>query len=210
MYVLIQDSKVIYGPAHWNQMFAYHCKSLGEFTLPETKTDDAPIEVSDTIRVLSVTETIPAVNPKTEQLAGPFWIFSNIAEANYNVVPKNIDAVKNELKAQVAETRYRQEIKGTKTTIQSQEVSLLTSREDRGMYLQAFQLGASQTWKFNTVWLTLSHEDLGLIVSAVAAYVQECFTWENTKASAIDACTTLEELNTLELVYPGETLYGQH
>jgi hypothetical protein len=41
-----------------------------------------------------------------------------------------------------------------------------------------------------------------LVVDAGANYVNAQFEWESSKVQEIDSCTTLEELNNVELGYP--------
>jgi hypothetical protein len=208
MYALIQDSKVVYGPAHYNQrMFYYHAAAVAEnmaVQIPDTKEDDVPIIISDTIKILPVTDMVYSeLNPKIEQHAGPFWnILADSINGYFTTVPKRIDEIQNELKAGIAATRYKEEVKGIKVTVQGQEIDVETNREGRGMYLQAYQLGiSSQVWKFKNIWLTLTPAELGEIVTAITSHVQGCFDWEALKSAEIDTCTTHEALNSVKLVY---------
>ena len=97
---------------------------------------------------------------------------------------------------------------GVKVTIQGQEVTALTGREDRSIYLQAAQLGAAnKTWKFGgNTWLVLSQADLNTIVTAVLDHVQTSFAEEAAKAAEIDACTTLAQLDAIVLPSNGPVL----
>ena len=73
-------------------------------------------------------------------------------------------------------------------------VILLTNREDRNLYLQAYQLlsdQATQAWKFlPATWITLTKADLGLVVQTIFTYVQAQYDWEKAKAAEINAVTT--------------------
>lgn len=57
-------------------------------------------------------------------------------------------------------------------------------------------------WKFPEAWLTLTKSDLGQVVSAGATYVQEAFNWEADKTDEINNCTSLEELDVVDLGDP--------
>jgi len=151
------------------------------------------------LEIFSVTVVQPSYNSKIEQLAGPFFTFlpDNTVVADFNIVPKNIEVVKSDLKALAASQRYNKEIGGVDVTIQGKTVKALTGREDRNLYLQALQLGAANiSWKFDVnTWLTLSLAELGDIVTAVMNHVKTCFEEEATKAIEIDSCTSLAQLN---------------
>jgi hypothetical protein len=174
------------------------------YALPLSNPNNDVININETIRILPVTNLGPNAeyNQKIQQLSGPFYnFFPTYAEMYYVPVDKNIDIVKAELKQLIAAKRYEYEIQGVKATIQEIEVKLYTSREDRGLYLQAYQLGSNNAnWKFEGgVWLTLPNTDLGQIVVAVSTYVENVFDWESAKCTEIDSKTLLSELDSIVL-----------
>lgn len=160
------------------------------------------LDLNNNLEIYPVTVVQPNYNSKIEQLSGPFYNFSGeTCTATYNVVPKDIDAVKNELKATVAANRYKKEIGGVDKTIQGQTVRLLTGREDRNLYLQAFQLNTADiSWKFNNeLWLILSLAELGEIVATVMNHTKTSFEEEVAIITTINNCTTLEQLDAVGL-----------
>jgi hypothetical protein len=56
-------------------------------------------------------------------------------------------------------------------------------------------------WKFPEAWVVLSKSDMIAAVSAGATHVKTAFEWEGMKASEIDACTTIAELQGIDLVH---------
>lgn len=211
MFVLSQNrSSVILGPMEYNKSY-FQVMAKNDLDLDVDLPSDATgyVNLGNNLELFPVTEVRANVKSKIEQPAGPFLTYSGeTCTATYTAVPKNIDVVKNELKAIFAANRYKKEVGGVKITLQGKEVTALTGREDRNLYLQAVQLGAANTaWKFNgNVWLTLSLAELGDIVTAVMNHVKTSFEEEAAKAAEIDACTTLEQLDAIVLPSNGPVL----
>lgn len=211
MFVLSQNrSSVVLGPMEYSKSyFQAMVKNDLELNINFPGSISGYVNLGNDLEIFPVTIVQPNLNSKIEQPAGPFLTYSGeTCTATYTTVPKNIDVVKNELKAIFAADRYKKEVGGVKVTIQGQEVTALTSREDRSIYLQAAQLGAAnKTWKFGgNTWLVLSQADLNTIVTAVLDHVQTSFAEEAAKAAEIDACTTLAQLDAIVLPSNGPVL----
>jgi hypothetical protein len=207
-YILLEnDNQAHLGPIEWNsRMFQNILKDdLGiDITLPVSKSDTNIIDITTSIKIYPASYVYPNThNPKIEQFAGPVWtIVNGEAIGTFTNVPASVPAVKNTLKAVVAQNRFIEETKGVLITVQGQEVFVTTSRGERDIFLQALQLmGSSDTrlWKFNDIWLTLTQSDLQSIVTAIVAHIQSAFTWENSKVVEIDAATTLVTLDGIVL-----------
>jgi hypothetical protein len=202
MFVLSQNrSSIILGPMEYDQRYFQSIikDDLGlDVTLPVRAT--GYLDLGHNLELFSVTVNYPPANSKIQEFAGPFFVYSGqTCSASYTVVPKPIDSVKSELKAKAAADRYIKEVGGITLTIQGKEVKVLTNRDDRNLYLQALQLGAANvSWKFdNQTWLTLSLAELGDIVAAIMNHVKTCFEQEAAKATQIDSCTTLAQLDAI-------------
>lgn len=202
LYVLINNNYVINGPRNWN----YHSfestleDDLEIITkLPIQKSDDTPIIIDENTKIVPANLIYPSHNSKIEYLDGPYWTFEeNSATGTFEVKPKIIEYVKQDLISETAAVRYEKESAGLKVTIQNTEVTIDTSRGNRDIFVQKYVLmGDVDTvnWKFPECWMELTKTDLGIIVSAGAAFVQEQFNWEMDKIAEIDACVTLEELD---------------
>jgi hypothetical protein len=198
---------VVLGPMPWlpNRFKSCLLDDLEiEYNVPSSNDTNQLISVSDTVKIYPVTDLGPNAeyNSKIHYLNGPFYnYYTDYAEVYYVPVDKPIEIVKEELKSPVAANRYKYEIMGISHTIQGKTVRLYTGREDRALYLQAYQLGVDGVnWKFGTEFLTLSNTELGGIVSAVMSHVQSVFDWESGKINEIDTCDTLEELDLISVV----------
>lgn len=211
MFVIVYQNSVILGPMRWNR-FRFEntiyedCEEFSA-TLPDRNDEMVAITVSDDIKILPVEGTPnPNFNPKIERLNGPFWQFTDtVAISSYVVEPLAIEAVKNQLKAVLANERYRKEIAGVKVTIQNVEVTVDTGRDTKNNLIQKYVLmNDSDTvqWKFNDTWLTLSKTEVGTLVRAGAEYIQQQFDWEAAMIQEINNATTLEQLDSIVIVEP--------
>lgn len=198
--------QVILGPMNWRPAFFKSCLRDDldiVYSVPLENDNQSKITINETVSIIPVTNlgTTEEYNSKIQFPQGPYYNFyDDYAEMYYIPENKNIDIVKSELKAQVAANRYQYEIKGVTTTLQNQEVYIWTNREDRSMYLQAYQLGTNNVgWKFGNVFLTLSNAELGQIVAVCMGHVQAVFDWEGAVVATIGAATTLSELSTISV-----------
>lgn len=206
-YVLVENkSTVILGPIFWKQRFIQSELDDMEVTFTVSPTEpNEYVKINDTLEIFPVVDVVtPSYDSQYEQPSGPFWTFeNNQAVATYGVAPKNIDAIKNELKAKAARLRYGKESSGIKLTIQNTEVSTATDRDSRNIYTQKLVvMGDTDTvlWKFKEAWLTLTKAELTELVSSVNNHVQAQYDWEANIVGQVDAATTVEELKAIVFV----------
>ena len=209
LYVLIDGQYVVNGPREWNARSFQNTLSDDyeiNYVFPMQKEDLEPIVINDTLRILPASLTYPEYNPKIEYCDGPYWTYDNdFAAGTFEVKEQPIDFVKSDLKNIVSSNRYDKEIAGTTTTVQTLEVFIDTSRTNRNTYVNAYNLMADTdtiNWKFIEGWLVLTRDEMKLVVDVGANYVNTQFEWESSKVQEIDNCTTLEELNNVDLGYP--------
>lgn len=208
-YVLENNNYVLNGPRTWN----YHSFESTleedleiEYKLPMSKTDEEIITIDENTHIYPARYVYPSYNEKIEYLHGPFWDFSTgTAIGTFEILPIAIEHIKSNLKQKVAANRYNKENAGTKITIQDTEVSIDTSRDNRNIFVQKYLLMSDTDtvqWKFPEGWKTLTKEQLGLVVSRGAAYIQEQFDWEVAKGIEIDSKETAEELDLVDVGNP--------
>jgi hypothetical protein len=209
MFVIVYQNSVILGPMRWNRFRFENTifEDCEEFfvTLADRNDDLTPVIVSEDIKILPVQGTpSPEHNSKIEMLHGPFWEFTdNMAISSYTVLPIPVDAVKNQLKAVLANERYNKEVAGTTFTIQNTVITIDTARDTRNNLIQQYVLmNESDTvqWKFRETWLTLTKVEVGEIVRAGANYIQTQFQWEANLIVEISNATTLEDLASIVIV----------
>lgn len=212
MYVITDHNNgnfVILGPIEWKPRYIsdiLYDEFFEEVALTKEDESRVPFDILPGVTVRRCQATHEDINPKINRLEGPYWQYDDAnaevqATAAWIKVDKPMDQVKSELKAIVADLRWRKENKGVVLTIRNSEVWCDTSRGNRDVFLQKYSLmseGDTINWKFpGDIWLNLSKAELGYIVSSGVAYIQSCFDWEAAQDGIIDACTTLEELDAL-------------
>lgn len=210
MFALIHNNQIEVGPRQWlYSMFKEYLddEGLDASALPRLAPTE-PIK-TDTWQLLPVEPiATPSYNALFEQLAGPFLtIGENSVTGYFDVVPVTVEFSKNKMKEIVTNNRYIGENQGTTFTFSDgQTVGIYTNREDRAIYLQAYQIlaeGSTMTFKFpNAVFRAVTKSELGQIVDTGAAWIQAAFDWEEAKYAEIDAAQTIEELKTIELQNP--------
>jgi len=206
MYAVIYDNRVLVGPMNWNRgMFQGTLERQGiQYPLPRTAPDTLPLIINDHAKIMSVDEVRPEMNPLVEYYYGPLWnITDDVVIANYEVHDSPIDSMRYNLKQVAAQERYKREVLGTTATIQDKTVTIDTNRGARDIFVQKYLLMANSdtvNWKFPEGWLTLTKQELGLVVQAGNQYIQSCFDWELNISDQIDTADTKEELLAITIV----------
>jgi len=212
MHILQNNGNIIYGPAEYSVgMISYALindleMDIGTFTIPSKVGADEVIVLDANTSVLPARLVYPSLNSKIEQLAGPFWTFSSSeALGTYEVAPKPLDAVKNELKAQAAAVRYTKETSKLSLTVADTAIVVDGSRENKTMFMVSYGVlpeNGSIAWKFENTFLNCTKANIAEIIGAFVAQTQAAFDWEASKVAEIEACTSLEDLNALVLEIP--------
>lgn len=207
MFVIVHNNYVVFGPREWNKLrfeeiLREDCEV--EFSLPLRNDDRSVFIINDDTKIFPVVKLDdPEYNGKTQRLQGPYWNYKDdVAEMYYVVTELPLDAAKNLLKGSVAANRYKAEVSGIKYNLNGQEITIDTTRENRDKYLQThltLDAGEVISWKSSEGWFDLSKEDLAGIISVYKTHIQNCFAWEKTKNEEIDAVTSLEELDAIDL-----------
>ena len=214
--VLIQNDKLLYGPAEYNVGMIKFTLNEEELTalnpIPSKFTGEA-VDLGNGIKILPETIIYPNLNTKIEQLSGPSWVFSDdIATGTYNVAPKSLESVKNDLKSLVASERYAKETADFHMTVNGVDVIVEGSRENKTIFMISAPF-LSETepsvWKFpkSQNFVPIVRADIYSVIYAFATQTQNAFDWESAKVQEIDACTTLAELDAV-IIVPTEPVQG--
>jgi hypothetical protein len=204
MYVAVYKNEVISGPSQWNfAMFNIRFEEKG-LTTSVPRTPQEPFIINEDAKVIPCDLTTPTFNDKIEYLEGPFItdVSGNTAIGHYILREKPVDAVKYVLKQEVAAERYKKENKLIKATVQGTEVDVDVSRDNRNVFIQKLiMMGENEisSWKFPQGFFMITKPELTQLVATGAAHIQAAFDWEKSKGDEIDACTTLAELDALDL-----------
>lgn len=120
----------------------------------------------------------------------------------YQILDKTLEDVKNEYKVDVKPERQRRENSAITVTINDQEITVSTSRENR-LALVTKLLGNDGPYNFkfdSNTWVEITKANLEFIIQEIDTYVQEQFDWELNKLAEIDACETKEAVYEVEIV----------
>jgi hypothetical protein len=208
MYVITQHNKILLGPIEWNPSYISSVlqNDLDLSQRPTILPSDmfkVPYYILPEIYVRNAVINKPEYNPKIQKFGGTTWAFDEKnAYATFTIVDKDLDEVKGELKNVVSSNRWTMENAGTNILIGSNNLRISTNREQRRVYvdkLAAMDDGDQCMWKFEEDWISLSKQNILEIVKAIDTAVQEAFDWEIQKCNEINSCTTLDQLDKLEL-----------
>lgn len=209
VYILVHKNQVVNGPRLWSY-YSFQSTLADELrieaSLPVQKDDDTVFVVDENTKIMPAQLNWIQHNPKIEYLDGPFWDFSNdIAIGQYEKKTYSVDTVKIKLKQTVAENRWNSENSKIAVVVQGAEVTVSIARNDRAVFDQQYMSMADDDvvlWKFPEQWVTLSKTDVQLIATTIRDKVQEKFLWEMNKCAEIDQCTSVEQLDQVELIPP--------
>lgn len=213
-YILVENRKtVLLGPMPWRHRFIQsELDDLGiNYTVSPTE-PNGYLKITDKVEIFPATIYAPPHDTMYECLAGPFWAFSNNKAAGaYEVLNKNIDHIKADLKTLAANERYIKENTPFKMTVQDIEVTIDASRDNRNIFVQKYSFmndNETVNWKFPETWLTLTKSELGSIVMAGATHIQTQFDWEVNISQQIDNATTIDALKQIVIVESTNNLPG--
>jgi len=203
---LVVDNKIVVGPRDYRYSFFQTYLQENNLNFSEVPTQNGGYPFFGAgFSILPVAETIMPNLGKYEQLAGPaYTIGANSITETYSAAPKNLEAVKAELKATVAANRYAKEVKDISLTLQGTPVVVEADRLNKMMIIQITGLmGLDDTYNFKFPksgnWLTLTKADMGTLVAAFVGQTQAAFDWEKTVVAAIDAAADFTALDAIDL-----------
>ena len=205
MHALVFQNSVVIVHEYNKRYFEYFTNVIYglEAFLPEELS--STLQLDDDFRILTVNMGgTPEFNTKIQFLSGPHYeVVGDVVVGAYRVEDKNIDVVKTELKDKIANDRYEKEIAGF--TLPN-GVKIRTDQVSQAKISGAFNFmqlknNAEIDWKAENGWVKLKKADIEATATAVAEYVQVCFSKEKQLSSAIDLCTSLEQLDSLDLTF---------
>jgi hypothetical protein len=204
-YILVKDrTELILGPIEWKQRFIQ--SELNDLGL---RGQVPPVEVGH-ITLDDGYEIFPIISsnadehdPVWQELVGPTFTYEeDAAHEVYTMRDRQLNYIKDTLKQQLANERYRREVSGFTMNIKGQDVIISTAREDRQQFLDVLETVGNGyvSWKFNTGFINIVKSDLESIVAARKNYIQEQFLWEKAVHESINLASTIEELKAIKIV----------
>ena len=218
MYIIKYKNIVVLGIIPWNNqyimdVFRSRYNVLIEIPFIEPQASEFPYVVNEDITIYPAEEDRPgSINPMIEFYQGPTWEFlENKVIAHYQVLPLDLNSVKQNYKGKAANLRYVEEIKGTIVNINGVDIFIETNRNDRTKYIEKLAIMPDEStinWKFQEAWISLTKENMQAIVAVIETHVQNAFNTEFNLNLLIDAAETVEELLAIEPLNVPEQPYG--
>lgn len=203
-YLLVQNKQtVLLGPIVWKPRFIQSELDDLEVSFIVPPTEQGYIKINDDLEIIPIVEAQdPGHDPLYEELAGPFYNYTNnTAAMYYTKYDRKLDDVKGNYKQLAAAARYTRETSGTSATVGDNTIALATDVASRANYLNLLNTVGEGTinYKTNGVFITLNATDLQALVDAVNVHVQDAFNWEKGILDQIDAAASIEELKAINL-----------
>jgi len=208
MYALINGQELLLGPISFNyRMINSVLEEDLEVEFRVTPQDylNVPIVFTEDIKILPARNDIPEYDPKFQTVSQTSHTITETEVVfSYGVADKSLEQIKTEYKARVAPERWNKENTTVTVTINDNEITVSTSRDNRLSLVSKLLSGdGPYNFKFNDgVWVEISKTDLQTILTAIDTVVQAAFDWELAKLAEIDACADGEAVYVVEIVPP--------
>ena len=210
MYALINGQELLLGPIAFNyRMINSVLEEELEVDFRVTSQDyqSVPLSFTEDIRILPARNEVPEHDPRFQSVAQTSHTITDTEVVfGYGVGDKTLEQIKTEYKAAVAPERWNKENTTVTVTINDNEITVSTSRDNRLSLVSKLLSGdGPYNFKFNDgVWEEISKTDLQTILTEIDTVVQAAFDWELAKLAEIDACVDGEAVYAVVIVPPVE------
>jgi hypothetical protein len=208
MYALVNGQELLLGPIAFNyRMINSVLEEELEVNFRVTSQDylNVPITFTEDIKILPARNEVPEHDPRFQSVSQTSHeITDNEVVFYYGISDKPLEQIKGEYKAAVAPERWKKENTTVTVTINDNEITVSTSRDNRLALVSKLLSGdGPYNFKFNDgVWEEISKTDLQTILTEIDTVVQVAFDWELAKLAEIDACEDGEEVYAVVIVAP--------
>ena len=208
MYALVNGQELLLGPISFNyRMINSVLEEELEVDFRVTSQDyqNVPITFTEDIKILPTRIEIPEHDPRFQTVSqSSHEITDTEVVFYYGVSDKPLEQIKTEYKAAVAPERWNKENTTVTVTINGNEITVSTSRDNRLSIVSKLLSGdGPYNFKFNDgVWEEISKTDLQTILTEIDTVVQAAFDWELAKLAEIDACEDGEAVYAVVIVPP--------
>ena len=210
MYSLVNGQELLLGPIAFNyRMINSVLEEELEVDFRVTSQDyqNVPITFTEDIKILPARNEVPEHDPRFQSVSQTSHTITDTEVVfGYGVGNKSLEQIKGEYKAAVAPERWNKENTTVTVTINDNEITVSTSRDNRlSLVSKLLSSDGPYNFKFNDgVWEEISKADLQTILNAIDIVVQAAFDWELAKLAEIDACVDGEAVYAVVIVPPVE------
>ena len=210
MYALVNGQELLLGPISFNyRMINSVLEEELEVDFRVTSQDyqSVPLSFTEDIKILPARNEVPEHDPRFQTVSQTSHEITDTEVVfYYGVSDKPLEQIKGEYKAAVAPERWNKENTTVTVTINDNEITISTSRDNRLSLVSKLLSGdGPYNFKFNDgVWEEISKTDLQTILTEIDTVVQAAFDWELAKLAEIDACENGEAVYAVVIVPPVE------
>jgi hypothetical protein len=210
MYALVNGQELLLGPVAFNyRMINSVLEEELEVDFRVTSNDyqSVPLSFTEDIKILPARNEVPEHDPRFQSVSQTSHTITDTEVVFvYTVADKSLEQIKEEYKARVAPERWNKENTTVTVTINDNEITVSTSRDNRLSIVSKLLSGdGPYNFKFDDgVWEEISKTDLQTILTEIDIVVQAAFDWELAKLAEIDACVDGEEVYAVVIVPPVE------
>jgi hypothetical protein len=210
MYALINGQELLLGPISFNYRMINSVLEEDlevEFRVTSQDYQSVPLSFTEDIKILPARNDIPEYDPRFQSVSQTSHTISTTEVVFvYTVADKSLEQIKEEYKTAVAPERWNRENTTVTVTINDNEITVSTSRDNRLSLVSKLLSGdGPYNFKFNDgVWEEISKTDLQIILTEIDTVVQAAFDWELAKLAEIDACADGEAVYAVVIVPPVE------
>ena len=210
MYALVNGQELLLGPISFNyRMINSVLEEELEVDFRVTSQDyqSVPLSFTEDIKILPARNEVPEHDPRFQTVSQTSHEITDTEVVfYYGVSDKPLEQIKEEYKAAVAPERWNKENTTVTVTINDNEITISTSRDNRLSLVSKLLSGdGPYNFKFNDgVWEEISKTDLQTILTEIDTVVQAAFDWELAKLAEIDACENGEAVYAVVIVPPVE------
>ena len=208
MYALINGQELLLGPISFNyRMINSVLEEELEVDFRVTSQDyqSVPLSFTEDIKILPARNEVPEYDTRFQTVSQTSHEITDTEVVfNYGVSDKPLEQIKEEYKAAVAPERWNKENTTVTVTINDNEITVSTSRDNRLSIVSKLLSGdGPYNFKFNDgVWEEISKTDLQTILTEIDTVVQAAFDLELAKLAEIDACENGEAVYAVVIVPP--------
>ena len=200
MYALINGQELLLGPIPFNyRMINSVLEEELEVDFRVTSQDyqSVPLSFTEDIKILPARNEVPEHDPRFQTVSQTSHEITDTEVVfYYGVSDKPLEQIKEEYKAAVAPERWNKENTTVTVTINDNEITISTSRDNRLSIVSKLLSGdGPYNFKFNDgVWVEILKTDLQTILTEIDTVVQAAFDWEFAKLQEIDACVSIDDV----------------
>jgi len=208
MYALINGQELLLGPISFNyRMINSVLEEELEVDFRVTSQDyqSVPLSFTEDIKILPARNEVPDHDPRFQSVSQTSHTITDTEVVFvYTVADKSLEQIKTEYKVTVAPERWNKENTTVTVTINDNEITVSTSRDNRlSIVSKLLSSDGPYNFKFNDgEWVEILKTDLVTILNAIDNVVQAAFDWEFAKLAEIDACVDGEAVYAVVIVPP--------